>query len=107
MTFNEYQELALRTASKEAFERPILNAILGLSGESGECADIVKKHEFQGHELDLNKLKDEASDIMWYIALLAEGLGVTIEDIAVHNVEKLKKRYPEGFDSKISTDRYK
>jgi len=100
MDFNEYQELALRTTSDAATskEQLILNGVMGLCGESGECIDIVKKHKFHGHLLDEEKLKDEASDCLWYLASIAAGLGITLEEIAIHNVNKLKKRYPEGFD---------
>ena len=105
MDFNEYQKLALRTAHDTTEERLILNGVMGLCGEAGECIDIVKKHMFQGHDLDVGKLVDEASDCLWYIASIASGLGITMEDIAVHNVEKLKKRYPNGFSTENSKNR--
>ena len=105
MNFNEYQELAMKTASSSSKENMILNGVMGLCGEAGECIDLVKKHKFQGHELDSAKLLDEASDCLWYLASIASGLGVNLEDIAVHNIEKLKKRYPNGFEVKKSTDR--
>lgn len=104
MDFNEYQLLALRTANKENKDL-ILNGALGLSGESGEVADVVKKHLFQGHELNKDKIVDELGDVLWYIAIMAKGLGVNMEDIATHNVAKLKKRYPEGFDKEKSINR--
>lgn len=104
LTANDYQRMAMRTAGtkKEDF---LDNAIMGLCGEVGECADIVKKHHFQGHELDREKLIDEASDVCWYIALLATALDTTLEDIMLHNVEKLKKRYPQGFSKERSIHR--
>lgn len=99
----EYQLLALRTANKE--KDLVLNGVLGLSGETGEVADIVKKHLFQGHELNEDKLIDELGDVLWYIAITAKGLGVGLEEVARHNVEKLKKRYPEGFATERSINR--
>jgi len=105
MDFNEYQKLAMRTASGDSKQNLILNGVMGLCGESGECIDIVKKHMFQGHELDKQKLLDEASDCLWYLAEIAAGLEVTLDEIACHNVEKLKKRYPDGFDSDKSINR--
>jgi len=105
MNFTDYQKLAVRTASDSSKDDFILNGVMGLCGESGECIDIVKKHKFQGHELDTKKLLDEASDCLWYLAILAEGLGTTLEEIAIHNIEKLKKRYPSGFESSKSTSR--
>jgi len=105
MDFNEYQKLAMRTASDKSKENMVLNGVMGLCGESGECIDIVKKHMFQGHELNKEKLIDEASDCLWYLAEMATGLGIALEDIANHNVEKLRKRYPDGFDSGKSVNR--
>ena len=105
MDFNDYQKLAMRTARDTAPDRLLLNGVMGLCGEAGECIDIVKKHLFQGHELDKEKLIDEASDCLWYIASLAESLGITMESIAIHNVEKLKKRYPSGFSAEDSINR--
>ncbi|MDR1663901.1 MAG: nucleoside triphosphate pyrophosphohydrolase family protein [Clostridiales bacterium] len=105
MDFNAYQKLAMRTASSATNENLILNGVMGLCGEAGECIDIVKKHKFQGHALDRDKLIDEASDCLWYLATLASGLGVSLEDVAKHNVEKLRKRYPDGFDAEKSVNR--
>ena len=93
---NEYQEAAYSFASEEGRKNPVLNGVLGLTGESGECADIVKKSLFQGHDLNQEKLMDELGDVIWYVALTAKGLGYTLEDIANHNIEKLSSRYPTG-----------
>ena len=105
MDFNQYQQLAMRTASGMFKEGLILNGVMGLCGEAGECIDIVKKYKFQGHPLDEEKLKDEASDCLWYIASIASGLGLTFNEIAEHNINKLKKRYPDGFDAERSLNR--
>jgi len=109
--FDEYQELALRTASEESLEdeRTMLNAAaLGLNGEAGEIADHVKKVLFHGHPLDddtREKLAKEIGDILWYCALGAKGIGLGLGDIATMNVEKLRKRYPEGFSTDRSINR--
>jgi len=105
MNFNEYQQLAYRTAAGLGEDELVLNGVMGLCGEAGECIDIVKKHKFQGHDLDANKLLDEASDCLWYLAAIASGLGVSLESIAIHNIEKLKRRYPDGFEVEKSTNR--
>ena len=94
--FNNYQEFAYSLASDKCKEQPILNGVLGLAGESGECADIVKKHLFQGHDLNKEKLLDELGDVLWYIAIASKGLGYSLEDVAQHNIEKLSARYPQG-----------
>lgn len=102
---NEYQKLALRTASKESMENPILNGVLGLGGESGECMDLLKKHLFQGHELDKFKMAKELGDVAWYLALTAYAIGYNLEDILRMNIEKLGARYPDGFDTSHSLHR--
>jgi NTP pyrophosphatase (non-canonical NTP hydrolase) len=78
---------------------------MGLNGEAGECIDLLKKHLFQGHKLDKDKLTEELGDVLWYCAELACGLSVTLEEVAQRNIEKLKKRYPEGFDAERSINR--
>lgn len=105
MTGAEYQKLAMRTASDLDTYGLILNGVMGLNGEAGECIDIVKKHLFQRHELDKEKLIDELSDVLWYAAITSEGLGVTLDDVMRHNVEKLQKRYPNGFSAERSIHR--
>lgn len=105
MTGNEYQCLALRTASSSQPYDHILNGVMGLNGEAGECIDIVKKHLFQGHPLDTDKLVDELGDVLWYVAITADGIGVPLENIMQHNIDKLRKRYPEGFDAERSIHR--
>lgn len=106
MTINEYQKLAMTTLNKELSEKDVLiNGVMGLCGESGEAIDIVKKHLAQGHDLDKNHLLEELGDIAWYLAETATVLGTDLEDILIANIEKLKKRYPEGFDTEMSIRR--
>ena len=105
MDFNEYQQLALRTFNTKAKDQMTLNGVMGICGEGGECLDLMKKHMFQGHELSPDKLKDELGDIMWYLAITAESIGVKLEDIAEFNVNKLRTRYPNGFSSSDSVAR--
>ena len=105
MQINEYQKLALRTANSTNTGDLILNGILGLAGETGEVADIIKKAKFQGHELDCAKAIDELGDVCWYVAILAEGLGVDLETVMRGNIDKLKQRYPEGFSVDKSVNR--
>ena len=108
MTPNEYQIEALRTAnSSNATLHQIINGVLGLCGESGECADIIKKHIFQGHELDHEHLAKELGDVAWYLAVTAHIIGYDLETVLKMNVAKLRARYPEGFDSKRSLNRQK
>lgn len=100
MTANRYQELAMRTAFEEC--RNLSNVGLGLAGEAGECADIIKKFMHQGHSFDRGAFKKELGDVAWYLALGCTVIGEKLEDILALNIEKLKKRYPDGFDSERS-----
>ena len=106
MTINEYQKLAMTTLNPALSEKDVLiNGVMGLCGESGEAIDIVKKWLAQGHALDKEKLVKELGDICWYLAETATALGLSLEDIMVANIEKLRKRYPEGFDTHRSVNR--
>lgn len=105
MTLAEYQALAQRTSNAGKRSDKLENACLGLAGECGEVCDIVKKALFQGHALDRAGLIEEAGDVLWYLAELAAGLGVSLEDMAVQNVMKLRRRYPNGFDAGRSRNR--
>ena len=106
MEVNEYQKLAMTTLNPALNKRDILiNSVMGLCGESGEAIDIVKKWMAQGHELDRERLAKELGDIAWYLAEAATALDLSLEEILQANIEKLKKRYPEGFDETRSIDR--
>ena len=106
MTVNEYQKLAMTTLNPALDKKDVLiNGVMGLCGESGETIDIVKKWLAQGHELDKEKLAKELGDIAWYLAETATALDLNLEDVFEANIEKLRKRYPEGFDSERSIHR--
>jgi len=106
MKVSEYQEMALKTMNPNLSKREMLiNSMMGLCGESGEAIDIVKKHLFHDHALDRDKLIKELGDIAWYLAEAAQALDVPLEEILRINIEKLKKRYPEGFDKERSIHR--
>ena len=132
MTGNDYQKLAMRTNDHKATERlinskenfciekrclesdsemrkadfgGIVNACLGLSGEVGEFNDMIKKWIFHEKELDIEHAKKEAGDICWYLAMLCESFGWNMDEIMQMNVDKLKARYPEGFDARRANNR--
>lgn len=108
ITPSKYVEQAMRTAQLDVRSpRELLdNAALGLSGESGEFADHVKKFLYHGHELDNDYMTKELGDILWYIALAASTIGVPLEGIMQQNIDKLLKRYPgKGFDPEKSINR--
>lgn len=106
MKANEYQELAMRTLNPKLDKKDVLiNAVMGLCGESGEAIDIVKKYLAQGHDFDKEKFKKELGDIAWYLAEAAYAIDVPLEEILLGNIEKLKKRFPEGFSEEKSINR--
>ena len=106
MTVNEYQTLAMTTLNPALDKKDVLiNGVMGLCGESGEAIDIVKKHLAQGHDLDRDALIKELGDIAWYLAETATALDVSLEEVFSRNIEKLKKRYPDGFDPERSVHR--
>ena len=111
MTPNEYQRNAMRTASgipTSCPENLLLQGVMGMSGESGEALDIVKKIMFQGHELNeatKEHLIRELGDVLWYVATTAEALNVPLETVMQVNIDKLRARYPMAFDAERSQHR--
>ena len=120
MTGNEYQVLAMRTNDGGATERLInncsdtptdikigdlANGVMGLTGEAGEVADLVKKVIFHGHSLNIADIEKELGDVMWYVAMCCNAIGVNLDNIMQGNIDKLKKRYPEGFSQEASINR--
>ena len=99
MTVNEYQKQAMVTLNPALSPEDVLmDSALGLCGESGEVADLLKKHRMQGHPFDREKLAKELGDVAWYLAEAATALDMDLETILQMNLDKLKRRYPEGFD---------
>lgn len=108
MNINDYQKEAMRTLNPELNKKDILiNSVMGLCGESGEAIDIVKKWLMQGHDLDKNHLIKELGDIAWYLAEGATALDVPLDTILEGNLDKLHKRYPDGFNKSASINRQK
>ena len=106
MTLDEYQELALRTAGhREGDKEKLTYTALGLMGESGEVAETIKKAFYHGHPLDREALSKELGDVLWYLAVMADALGLSLNQVASENIEKLRARYPEGFSEERSLNR--
>ena len=106
MTTDEYVKLAQRTSSTCNNGEKIVNAALGLAGESGEFADHVKKAAFQGHDFDKHHMALELGDILWYIVEAAESIGVTLDEIMWMNINKIGSRYPGAeFKAECSINR--
>lgn len=103
---NRYQKETERTAGK--FENNKLELIawaMGIGGESGEYIDGLKKHLFHGHNLNIESQAKELGDILFYIARSAAALNYSLAEIAEMNIDKLKRRYPDGFDEQKSINR--
>lgn len=106
INFAVYQRAAVATAASTATD-PLNLAVLalGVAGEAGEVADLIKKHVGHGHPLDVPKVSKELGDVLWYVAVLAYTLELDLAQIAVENIEKLVHRYPAGFDPARSLNR--
>ena len=118
MTITEYQKEALRTepprqksaqwgdwVEPHQWRMQLENGLMGLNGEAGEAIDLLKKHLFQGHPLDREHLAKELGDVAWYLAVSADALSYTLEEVLEMNVKKLRLRYPEGFEVERSVSR--
>lgn len=102
MTFNEYQKGVIRTVSGACTatkENTRINGIMGATGESGELADLLKKELFHGYPFDREHCIKECGDALYYLALIAELLDTTLEEIAITSNKKLWERYPNGFET--------
>lgn len=105
MQINEYQKLASRTMSdKMSRQEQEDHALHGMVGEIGEIHSLYQKW-YQGHELENNHLKKELGDLLWFIAEYATAMGWNLAEVAELNIEKLKARYPEGFEADKSLHR--
>jgi NTP pyrophosphatase (non-canonical NTP hydrolase) len=99
-TLNRYQQDASRTGGTG-----LAVSGLGIAGEAGEVADLIKKYIGHGHALSIDDLEKELGDVLWYVADLASQVGLTLEEVAAANIEKLRKRYPNGFSQEASQNR--
>lgn len=106
MDFDEYIKKCKRTYTWQGLrDIEVYMLCMGLAGETGEVIDYLKKVGFQGHTFDIEKLKSEMGDMMWYFAMLCDFFNIKFEDILQANVQKLLKRYPDGFDAEKSKNR--
>ena len=97
MNLSEYQTEASRTMNRIAITDELANHGLGLAGEAGEVIEHIKKHCYHGKPLDADSLFEELGDVLWYLAAIATTAGLSLDQIGDHNIQKLKKRYPDGF----------
>lgn len=121
MTGIEYQLLAMRTNDRKQGDRLLTSVIkekeynvptllygsLGLAGEAGEVIEIVKKGIFHEKGIDKTHIKKELGDVLWYVALICDACRFNLDDVLEENISKLKKRYPDGFDTEKANHRDK
>lgn len=81
------------------------HAIIGLVTEAGELMDQVKKIKIYGRDPDRANLIEEAGDLMWYMAVLADSLDISFEEIWEKNIAKLASRYPDKFNAEDEANR--
>lgn len=126
MTGANYQKLAMRTNDRKATDRVarkvneymagaidgydiggVFNGVLGLTGEAGEFADVVKKWVFHEKEFDELHAKKELGDVLWYVALICESFNWSLDEIMSLNIDKLMSRYPAdmGFTPELANNR--
>ena len=104
MTGKQYQNLAMRTAPDVSNDDRVKHALHGMVGEVGEVHSLYQK-VYQGHTIDKEHVKKEIGDLLWFVAEYVDANGWTLDEIMQKNIDKLKARYPEGFDSDKSLNR--
>ena len=105
MTGNEYQRLAARTINQDLYQSQlILHAVFGMCSEAGEIAGLFQK-KFQGHKVDFDHLKKEVGDLLWFAAELCTAYDIEMDDVMQLNIDKLKARFPDGFEVEKSLHR--
>lgn len=123
MTGSEYQKAAMRTNDGNNKSRlmgslyigqdagidiaGLIDGCMGLTGEAGEFCDLVKKFVFHMANLNHDHAKKELGDVCWYIAMICHAMGWDLDEILRMNIDKLKARYPEGFDTEKANHRAK
>lgn len=101
MNLGKYQQLVMNGMFVDEAHSPLVNAVLGLNGEAGEVADLVKKSQYVGRTLNVNQLLDELGDVLWYLTYAAGYHGFTIEELASLNMEKLSARHPQLYPKEL------
>ena len=106
ITPDYYQKLSRRTQNEQLTDyAKRLHALHGLCSEVGEIHSIFQ-HEYQGKELSKEKVIDECGDLCWFLCELLDTFAVDFSQVLRYNVDKLRKRYPEGFDAVRSEKRH-
>ena len=106
MTLADYERAAHRTLNLSlTTEQRLVDAAAGLAEEAGEVLGLVRKHVFMHHELDRARVLTELGDALWCLTTIAGALGLSLDDVAAANLEKLRRRYPDGYSDGASRNR--
>ena len=106
MTLDEYEAAAARTINAKLTDQErLFDAAAGLAEESGEILGLVRKHVYQAHPLDRDKLSTELGDALWCLTMTSKSAGLSLEQIAAGNIAKLRARYPSGYSDEASQRR--
>ncbi len=100
---HDFPAIAGRAALPDTIQ--LMHAAIGLATESGEVLDAMKKHLFYGKPIDRTNLVEEAGDVLWYLALMLDTMGVSFEQAMAVNIAKLQKRFPEKFTEGAALNR--
>ena len=96
MDMNDYQQSALKTAAQREKKNELFHLVLGLVGETGEIAEKFKKwvrdDDSEEDKIDVEDLKKELGDVLWYVAVLADYFQINLEAVAETNIQKLASR---------------
>jgi len=99
----DFDGIALRGNIRKNWR--LIHATMGLTTESAEVIDLLKKHIFYGKPLSDEKIFEEIGDLLWYIALLCDTMGFDLEQVKAKNIDKLRARYPQNFTEKDAVER--
>lgn len=101
---DDYQSLTRRTQSCKTKEDRARHGVFGLASEAGEVAGIMQK-KYQGHSIDREHMAKELGDCLWMIAEICDAFGLSLAEVMGKNIEKLRERYPDGFEAEKSLHR--
>lgn len=97
-TLSAYETMMRATLPPLDEREMVKMASMGLAGEAGELVDMLKKHVYHGIPLDIEGVRSECGDVLWYLVCLIVAIGLDFQEVARANIAKLKRRYPDGFE---------
>ncbi len=102
---DDFQQAVGRTRATNDTRDTLALAAIGLAGETGEICDLIKKVLYHHHALERERLEEEIGDLCWYLATLCDVTGIRLAKALQGNLNKLRRRYPDGFNAERSRTR--